>query len=146
MTPKPNWKKKNKQTNLCHPLKTFSSALTQSGTSLCCCSVASDSLQPHGMQHDKFPCLSPTLRAYSNSCPLSQWCHSTVSSSVIPFSSNLQYFPASGSFQMNQLFTSGGQSIGVSSSASVLPVNIQDWFPLRLTGWLVSFRVDLLEV
>ena len=91
------------------------------------CSVASDSLQPHGMQHDKFPCLSPTLRAYSNSCPLSQWCHSTVSSSVIPFSSNLQYFPASGSFQMNQLFTSGGQSIGVSSSASILPMNAQDW-------------------
>ena len=78
------------------------------------------------------PCLSPTPRVYSNSCPLSQWCHPTISSSLVPFSSCLQSFPAWGSFQMSQLFASGGQSIGVSASASVLPMNIQDWFPL---GW-----------
>ena len=96
-------------------------------------SVTSDSLWPHGLQHAR---PSPTLRAYSNSCPLSQWCHPTISSSVIPFSSHLQSFPASGSFQMSQFFTSGGQSIGVSASASVLPINIQDWFSLGWTGWI----------
>ena len=90
---------------------------------------------PHGLQHAKLPCLSPTPGAYSNSCPLSWWCHSTTSSSVVPFSC-LQSFPASGSFQMSQLFTSGGQSIGVSASASVLPMNIQNWFPLGWTGWI----------
>ena len=99
-------------------------------------SVVSDSLQPHGLQHARPPCPSPTPRVYSNSCPLSQWCHPTISSSVIPFSSHFQSFPASGSFQMSQNFTSGGQSIGVSASASVLPVNIRDWFPLGWTGWL----------
>ena len=99
-------------------------------------SVMSNSLQPHGLQCARLPCPSPTPRVYSNSCPLSQWCHPTISSSVDPFSSCLQSFPASGSFQMSQLFTSGGQSIGVSASASVLPVNIQDWFPLGLTGWI----------
>ena len=99
-------------------------------------SVVSDSLHPHGLQHARPPCPSPTPRAYSNSCPLSQWCHPTISSSVIPFSSHLQCFPASGSFQMSLLFASGGQNIGVSASASVLPVSIQDWFRLRWTGWI----------
>ena len=100
------------------------------------CSVMSDSLQPHGLQHARLPCPSPTPRVYSNSCPLSRWWHPTISSSLSPFSSCLQSFPASGSFQMNQLFTSGGQSIGVSVSISVLPMNIQDWFPLGWTGWI----------
>ena len=95
-------------------------------------SVMSDSLRPHGLQHARPPCPSTTPRVYSNSCPLSQWCNPTISSFVITFSSCLQSFPASGSFQMSQLFTSGGQSIGVSASASVLPMNIQDWFPLGL--------------
>ena len=85
-------------------------------------SVMSDSLQPHGLQHTRIPCSTPTPRAYSNSHPLSQWCHPTVSSSITTFSSPLQSFPASGSFQMNQLFASGGQSIGVSASASVFPM------------------------
>ena len=87
-------------------------------------SVVSDSLWPHGLQHARPPCPSPTLRVYSNSCPLSQWCHPTISSSVVPFSC-LQSFPASGSFQMSQLFELGAQSIGVSASASVLPMNTQ---------------------
>ena len=91
---------------------------------------------PHRLQHAQPPCPSPTPRAYSNSCPLNRWCHPTISSSVIPFSSCLQSFPESGSFQMSQLFTSGGQSIGVSASAAVLPMNIQDWFPLEWTGWI----------
>ena len=93
----------------------------------------SDSLQPHGLQHFRPPCPSPTPGVYSNSCPLSRWCHPTISSSVIPFS-RLQSFPASGYFQMSQFFTSGGQSIG--ASASVLPMNIQDWFPLGWAGWV----------
>ena len=96
----------------------------------------SDSLQTHGLQHTRPPCPSPTSRACSNSCPLSRWCHPTISSSAIPFSSCLQSFPASVSFLMSQFFTAGGQSIGVSASPSVLPVIIQDWFPLRLTGWI----------
>ena len=99
-------------------------------------SVVSDSLQPHGLQQARPPCLSPTPRVYPNSCPSSQWCHPTISSSVIPFSSHLQSFPASGSFQMSQLFASGGQSIGVSASTSVLPMNTQDWSPLGWTGWI----------
>ena len=99
-------------------------------------SVVSDSLWPHGLQHARFPCPSPTSGAYSNSCPLTQWCHPTISFSVIPFSSCLWSFPASRSFQMSQFFTSGGQSIGVSASASVLPMNIQDWFPLGCTAWI----------
>ena len=98
--------------------------------------VMSDSLQPHGVQHTRLPCPSPTPRVYSNSSPSSQWCHPAISSSVIPFSSCLQSFPASGAFQMSQFFRSGGQSIGVSESASVLPMNIQDWFPLGFTGWI----------
>ena len=99
-------------------------------------SVMSNSLQPYGLKHIRPPCPSPTPRVYSNSCPLSRWCHPTISSFVIPFSSRLQSFPASGSFQMSQFFASGGQSIGVSASASVLLVNIQDWFPLGWTGWI----------
>ena len=101
-------------------------------------SVMSDSLQPHGLQHARLPCPSPTPGAYSNSCPSSRWYYPTISSSVIPFSSRLQSFPASGSFQMSQFFTSGGQSIGVSASTSVLPMNIQDWLPLGLTVWISS--------
>ena len=89
-------------------------------------SVMSDSLKPHGLQHARPPCPSPTPRICSNSCPLSRSCHPTISSSVVPFSSPLQSFPASGSFKMNQLFASSGQSIGVSPSTSVLPMNIQD--------------------
>ena len=99
-------------------------------------SVMSDSLRPHGPQHARPPCPSPTPGVYSNSCPLSQWCHSTISSSIIPFSSCLQSFPAAGSFPMSWFFTSGGQSIGVSAWASVLLMNIQDWFPLAWTGWI----------
>ena len=98
--------------------------------------VMSDSLQPHGLQQARLPCPSPIPGAYSNSCPSSWWCHPTISSSVVPFSSHLQSFPASGSFQMSQVVTSGGQSIGVSASASALPMNIQDWFPLGWTGWI----------
>ena len=105
---------------------------------LCCSvlrhSVVSNSLWPHGLQHARLPCPSLSPRVYSNSCPLSQWCHPTISSFVIPFSSWPQSFPASASFQMSQLFTSGNQSIGVSALAPVLPMNIQGWFPLGLTG------------
>ena len=96
-------------------------------------------LQPHGLQHTRPPSPSPRPRVYSNSCPLSQWCHPTISSSVVPFSLCLQSFPASGSFPISQFFASGGQSIGVSASASVLPMNIQDWFPLGWIG-LISFQ------
>ena len=104
-------------------------------------SVVSDSLQPHGLQHTRTPCPSPTPRVYSTSRPLSRWCHPTISSSVVPFSSHLQSFPGSESFQMSQFFTSGGPSIGVSASASVLPVNIQDWSPLGWTGWIFSLML-----
>ena len=100
------------------------------------CSVVSDSFRPHELQHARPPCPSPTPGVYSDSCPLSSWCHPTISSSVVPYSSRLQSFPASGSFQMSQFFTSGGQSIGVSASTSVFPMNIQDWFPLGWTGWI----------
>ena len=99
-------------------------------------SVVSDFLWPHGPQHARPPCPPPTPRDYSNSCPLSQWCHPAISSSVIPFSSHLQSLPTSGSFQISQLFASGGQSIGVSASTSVLPMNVQDWSPLGWTGWI----------
>ena len=98
-------------------------------------SVVSDSLQPHGLQHARPPRPLPTPRVYSTSCSLSQWCHPMISS-VVPFSSCFQSFPASGSSPMSQFFTSGGQSIGVSASALVLPMNIQDWFPLGWTGWI----------
>ena len=99
-------------------------------------SVVSDSLWSHGLQHTRLPCPSPTLRACSNSGPLSWWCHPTFLSTVVPFSSCLHSFPASGSFTKSQFFSSGGQSTGVSASTSVLPVNIQDWFPLGWTGWI----------
>ena len=99
-------------------------------------SLVSNSLQPHELQHARLSCPSPTARAYSNSCWSSQWCHPTISSSVVPLSSCLQSFLASGSFPMSQLFASGGQSIRASTSALVLPINIQDWFPLGWTGWI----------
>ena len=100
------------------------------------CSVVSESLGPRGLKDARLPCPSPTPGACSNSCPLSQWCYLAISSSDDLFSFCLQSFPASGSFQMSQFFTSGGQSIGVSPSTSVLPVNTQDWFPLGWTGWI----------
>ena len=100
------------------------------------CSVVSNSLWPHEPQHARPPCPSPTPRVYSNSCPLCQWCYPTISSPVVPFSSCPQSFPASESFPMSQLFTSGSQSIGVSASTSVLPMNTQDWSPLGWTGWI----------
>ena len=103
-----------------------------------------ESLRPHGLQHTSLPCSSPSPKARSNSCPSSQWCHPTISFSVVPFSSYLLSFPASGSFPTSWLFTSGSQSIGVSASPSVLPMNIQDWFPL---GWtcLISLQSKGLE-
>ena len=107
---------------------TFSSVQLLSRVSHC--------LQPHGLQHARPHCPSPTARVYPNPCPLSQWCHPTISSSVVNFSSCPQSFPASGSFQMNQLFVSGGQSIGVSASTGVLPMNTQDWSPLGWTAWI----------
>ena len=103
-------------------------------------------LWPHGLQHARPPCPSTTPRVYSNSWPLSLGCHPTISSSVIPFSSHLKSFPAPRSFQMSQFFTSGGQSIGVTISASVLPMNIQDWFPLRWSGWISLLSKGLSRV
>ena len=99
-------------------------------------SVVSESLRPCELQHARPPCPSPTSGVYPNSCPLSQWCHPTTSSSAVPISSHLQSFPASGSFQMSQLFTSGDQSIGVSASTSGRPINTQDWSPSEWTGWI----------
>ena len=99
-------------------------------------SFMSNSLWPQGLQHSRLPCPSPTPGAYSNSCPWSQWCHPPISSSVVPFSSCPQSLPASGSFPVSQLFTWGGQSIGLSASASVLPMNTQDWSPLGWTCWI----------
>ena len=99
-------------------------------------SVVSDSLLPHRLQHARAPCPSPTPGVYPNSCPSSWWCHPTISSSVIPISSYPQSFPASGSFHMSQIFPSGGQSIRVSASTSVLPVNTHEWSPLGWTGWI----------
>ena len=100
------------------------------------CSVMSDSLRPCELQHSRPPCPSPTPRVHPNSCPSSQWCHPAISSSIVPFSSCPQSLPASGSFPMSQLFTYGGQSTGVSASASFLPKNTQDWSPLEWTGWI----------
>ena len=102
-------------------------------------SVVSDSLRPHESQHARPPCPSPTPRVYSNSCTSSWWCHPTISSSVVPFSSCLQSSPASRSFPLSQFFTSGGKSTGVSASGSVLPMNIMDWSPLGWTG-LISLQ------
>ena len=96
--------------------------------------------RPHGLQHARLPCPSTTPGACSNSCPSSRWCHPTISSSIVPFSSCFQSFPASGSFSVSQFFESGGQSIGVSASASVIPMNIQDWFPLGLTGLILQSK------
>ena len=110
------------------------------------CSVVSNSLRPHGLQYARLPCLPPTPGVYPNSRLWSRWCHPAISSSVIPFSSLLQSFQASGSFQMSQFFTSGGQSIGVSASASVLPVNILDWFPLGWTSWIFLLSKGLSRV
>ena len=107
-------------------------------------SVMSDSLQPHELQHARPPCPSPTPGVHPNSCPSSRWCHPAISSSAIPFSSCPQFLPASGSFPMSQLFAWGGQNIGVSALASVLPMNSQDWFPLRLTG-CISLQSKLLS-
>ena len=110
------------------------------------CSVVSDSLWPHGLPHTRPLCPSPAPGVYPNSCTLSQWCHPTISSSVIPFSSCPLSFPASGYFLMSQLFASGGQSIGVSVPALVLPMHIQDWFPLGLTGWISLLSKGLSRV
>ena len=110
------------------------------------CSVVSDSLRPHELQHARAPCPSPTPSVYSNSCPLNRWCHSTISSSLIPVSSHLQSFLESWSFAMSPLFLSDSQSIEASASTSVFPMNVQDWFPLWLTG-LISFQsMGLLRV
>ena len=108
-------------------------------------SVVSDSLWPHTLQHTRLPCPSPTPKPCSNSCPLSWWCHPTISSSVVPFSW-LQSFSASGSFPMNQFFASGGQRTETSASASVLPMNIQDWFPLGWTSWISLLSKELSRV
>ena len=102
-----------------------------------------DSLRPQGLQHARLPCPSPTPGAYSNSCPLSRWYHPTISSSVFPFSSHLQSFPASGSFPMSQLFASVAKVLGASTLASVLPMNIQEWFPLGLTSWILTAQRTL---
>ena len=114
---------------LCRSFTLFSSVQFSS-------SVMSNSLRPHELHHARPPCPSPTPGVYSKSRPSNQWCHLTISSSVIPFCSCLQSFPASGSFPVNQFFASGGQSIWVSASASILPMNIQDWCPLGWTGWI----------
>ena len=119
-------------TQLCFPRKAYQFSSFS-------CSVMSDSLQHHELQHTRPPCPSPTPGVHPNPCPLSQWCHPIISSSVIPFSSCSHSFPTSGSFPMSQLFTSDGQSIGVSASTSVLPMNTQDWFPLGCTG-LISLQ------
>ena len=109
-------------------------------------SVVSDSLWPHELQHTRLPCPLPTPRVYPNSCPLSWWSHPTISSSVAPFSSCPQSLPASGSFPMSHLFAWGGQSIGISASASVLPMNTQDWSPLEWTGWISLQSKELSSV
>ena len=97
-------------------------------------------VQPHGLQQARLPCPSPTPGVYSNSCPLSRWCYPTISSSVVPFSSHLQSFPASWSFHMSQFFTSGNRSIAISASSWVLPMNTQDWSPLGWTGWFLQSK------
>ena len=121
-------KKKETQSDSCYNHSTQCDSSVQFSHS-----VVSDSLWPHGLQHTRPHWLSPTPGVYSNSCPLRRWCHRTISSSV---ACPLQSFPASGSFQMRQLFASSGQSIGISASTSVLPINIQDWSPLGWTGWI----------
>ena len=110
------------------------------------CSVMSDSLWPHGPQHTRPPCPSSTPGVYSDSCARSQWCHLTISTSIVPFSSRLQPFPTSGSFPVSPLFASGGQRTGTSALASVLPMNIQGWFPLRRTGLISLLSKGLSRV
>ena len=122
-----HWRNETK-INICHQISKLSEAIIS--TVQFSCSVMSDSLRPHEPQHARLPCPSPTTGVHPNSCPLSRWCHPTISSSVIPFSSCPQSLPASGSFQMSQPFASGGQRIGVSASTSVFPMNTQDWSPL----------------
>ena len=135
--------------NLCHLCSLFLSIyyLYYVTCSIQFSSVAQSclTLRPHKPQHTRPPCLSSTPRVYTNSCPLNWWCHPAISSSVIPFSSYPQSFPASGSFQMSQLFASGGQSVGVSASTSVLPMNIQDWSPLGWIGWTPCSPMDSQE-
>ena len=109
-------------------------------------SVVSDSLRPHESEHTRPPCPWPTPRVYTNPCPSSWWCHPTISSFATSFSYHLQSFPASWSFPMSQFFASGGQRIGVSASASVLPMNTQDWFPLGWTGWITILSKGLPRV
>ena len=121
---------KNQASSVLFQLHLFSSVQFSSVAESC------PTLRSHESQHTRPPCPSPTPRAYPNSCPLNQWCHPTISSSVVPFDSCPQSLPASGSFPMSQHFTWGGQGIGVSGSASVLPVNTQDWSPLGWTGWI----------
>ena len=125
-----------KESSSCHSMDASLAYGLKQSVSHFSCSVLTDFLQPHGLQHTRLICPSPTPGDCSNSCPLNQWWHPTISSSVIPFSFHLQSFPASGSFQMSQLFASGGQSMGVSATASVLSKNIQDWFLLGWTGWI----------
>ena len=131
-----SWKFPDASTGTLPPQKGPPVASAESAVVQFSCSVMSDSLPPHGLQYARLPCPSLTPKAYSNSCPSHWWCHETILSSVVSFSSCLQSFLASGSFLMSQFFTSGGQSIGVSASASVLPMNTQDWFPLGWTGWI----------
>ena len=118
------------------PIHLSSQQMISSSSALFSCSAISDSLWPYGLQHTRLLCPSPSPGVHSNSCPLSWWCHPTISSSVIPFSSYPQSFPASGSFLISQFFTSSGQSTGVSASTSVLLMNTQDWSPLGWTGWI----------
>ena len=120
----------------CHPFLLLLSIFPSIRSDQISSSAVSHFLRPHESQHARPPCPSPTPRVYSNLCPLSRWCHPTISSSVVPFSSRLQSFPASGSFQMSQFFTTGGQSIGVSALVSVLPKKSQGWSPSEWTGWI----------
>ena len=129
--------------SLHHSIKYCSNLLASFSLVHFSCSVVSNSLRPHESQHARPLCPSPTPRVYSNSCPLSWWCHPAILSYVLPFSSCPQSLPSSGYFPMSQLFTSGGQSTGVSASASVLPMNIQDWFPLGWTGLISSTQLTL---
>ena len=128
-----------KLTHMLHSTPTHIHQLVSSVTQSC------PTLRSHGLQHARLPYPSPTSGVCSNSCPSSQWCHPTILSLVVPFSSCHQYFPASGSFPMTQFFTASGQSIGVSASASVLPINIEDWFPLRWTGLISLLPKGLQE-
>ena len=130
---------------MCHPYKHILMDVHAVSVQVSC-SVVSDSLKPHKLQHARPSCSSPTPRVHPTPCPLSRWCHPTMSSSVVPFSSCPESFPASGSFPMSQLFASGGPSIGVSASTSVLPMNTQDWFPLGWTGWISLQSKELSRV